>query len=423
MYKEQNKERRNSNKTMQELNIKYMNIRDLKPYKKNAKKHSKEQVEQIANSIKEFGFTQPVIIDKNNEVVAGHGRILGAKKAGLKQVPTVCLEELTEEQIKAYRLVDNKLNESEWNNDLLNTELSELWDAGEVDMTLFDFNMDNLFEEETENKKKVVVDDEYIVKMPEKTKTKRGYMYKLGRHYLMCGDSTNEEDVIELLHGNATDICITSPPYNAGLTPSEIQSGKKTKYDNKSDSKTKEEYKLFLQQSTKNAIRYSKYAFINIQQLAGNKVALIEWLYSFRKHLADTIIWDKINGQPAMGKNILNSVFEFVFCFSKENAKRTIGTIEFRGTLDNIIHLKSQHKNEYAKEHNATYPIDFCSWFIQNFADKTVLDLFGGTGTTLIACEQLGKQCYMMELDERYCDIIVDRFEKYTGKKAKLVRY
>lgn len=155
VHKEQNKERRNSNKTMQELNIKYMNIRDLKPYKKNAKKHSKEQVEQIANSIKEFGFTQPVIIDKNNEVVAGHGRILGAKKAGLKQVPTVCLEELTEEQIKAYRLVDNKLNESEWNNDLLNTELSELWDAGEVDMTLFDFNMDNLFEEETENKKKV----------------------------------------------------------------------------------------------------------------------------------------------------------------------------------------------------------------------------------------------------------------------------
>lgn len=229
----------------------------------------------------------------------------------------------------------------------------------------------------------------------------------------MCGDSTNEEDVIELLQGRVTDICITSPPYNAGLTPSEIQSGKKTK----------EEYKLFLQQSTKNAIRYSKYAFVNIQQLAGNKIALIEWLYSFRKHLADTIIWDKINGQPAMGKNILNSVFEFVFCFSKENAKRTIGTIEFRGTLDNIIHLKSQNKNEYAKEHNATYPIDFCSWFIQNFADKTVLDLFGGTGTTLIASEQLGKQCYMMELDERYCDIIVDRWEKYTGKKAKIIKH
>lgn len=163
VHKEQNKERRNSNKTMQELNIKYMNIRDLKPYKKNAKKHSKEQVEQIANSIKEFGFTQPVIIDKNKEVVAGHGRILGAKKAGLKQVPTVCLEELTEEQIKAYRLVDNKLNESEWNNDLLNTELSELWDAGEVDMTLFDFNMDNLFEEPKEKEVKFKTKEKHDV--------------------------------------------------------------------------------------------------------------------------------------------------------------------------------------------------------------------------------------------------------------------
>ena len=124
---------------MQELNIKYMNIRDLKPYKKNAKKHSKEQVEQIANSIKEFGFTQPVIIDKNNEVVAGHGRILGAKKAGLKQVPTVMLEDLTEEQIKAYRLVDNKLNESEWDKKTLAEELDELY--GIISMDDFGFGV------------------------------------------------------------------------------------------------------------------------------------------------------------------------------------------------------------------------------------------------------------------------------------------
>lgn len=155
---------------MKELNIKYKNIRDLKPYKKNAKKHSKEQVEQIANSIKEFGFTQPVIIDKNNEVVAGHGRILGAKKAGLKQVPTVCLEELTEEQIKAYRLVDNKLNESEWDFSLLDEELENL--AEDIDMELFGFDIDNLFEEE-EQKKKV----EFEVKKENKIiitcKTKR----------------------------------------------------------------------------------------------------------------------------------------------------------------------------------------------------------------------------------------------------------
>ena len=124
------------NKT-NKLNIKYKPIKELKPYKKNAKKHDKKQVEQIANSIKEFGFTQPVIIDANNEVVAGHGRILGAKKAGLKEVPTVCLEELTEEQIKAYRLVDNKLNESEWDYSLLDEELELLTE--DIDMNLFGF--------------------------------------------------------------------------------------------------------------------------------------------------------------------------------------------------------------------------------------------------------------------------------------------
>lgn len=140
---------------MEELNIVYRPIKELKPYKKNAKKHSKEQVEQIANSIKEFGFTQPVIIDKHNSVVAGHGRILGAKKAGLKQVPTVCLEDLTEEQIKAYRLVDNKLNESEWDTELLNTELQELWDIGEVDMGQFDFDIDALFSEDEPIEKEV----------------------------------------------------------------------------------------------------------------------------------------------------------------------------------------------------------------------------------------------------------------------------
>lgn len=135
---------------MQKQNIVYRQIKDLKPYKKNAKKHSKEQVEQIANSIKEFGFIQPVIVDKNNEVVAGHGRILGAKKAGLKSVPTVCLEELTEEQIKAYRLVDNKLNESEWDYGLLDEELGILGECIDMDMSMFGFDESEVEQEEVE---------------------------------------------------------------------------------------------------------------------------------------------------------------------------------------------------------------------------------------------------------------------------------
>lgn len=146
---------------MEELNIVYKPIKELKPYKKNAKKHSKEQVEQIENSIKEFGFTQPVIIDKHNSVVAGHGRILGAKKAGLKQVPTVCLEELTEEQIKAYRLVDNKLNESEWDYSLLDEELENLTE--DIDMDLFGFELEEQQEKETKKKVEFEIKEKYEI--------------------------------------------------------------------------------------------------------------------------------------------------------------------------------------------------------------------------------------------------------------------
>lgn len=135
---------------MEQMKVTYVNIKELRPYKKNAKKHNKEQVEQIARSIKEFGFTQPVLVDKHNSVVAGHGRILGAKKAGLKQVPVVYLDDLTEEQIKAYRLVDNKLNESDWDFSLLDEELGVL--ADDIDMSLFGFDM---FGEDTKQKKKV----------------------------------------------------------------------------------------------------------------------------------------------------------------------------------------------------------------------------------------------------------------------------
>lgn len=174
---------------MEELNIVYKPIKELKPYKKNAKKHNKEQVEQIANSIKEFGFTQPVIIDKHNSVVAGHGRILGAKKAGLKQVPTVCLEDLTEEQIKAYRLVDNKLNESEWDYNLLDYELENL--AEDIDMDLFGFEMDEQQEKETKKKVEFEIKEKYEV-------------------HIICKDEKQMEQVYNKTKGMGIDCKLVS---------------------------------------------------------------------------------------------------------------------------------------------------------------------------------------------------------------------
>lgn len=171
-------------------NIVYKNIKDLKPYKKNAKKHPKEQVEQIANSIKEFGFTQPVLIDKNNCVVAGHGRILGAKKAGLKEVPTLCLDDLTEEQIKAYRLADNKLNESDWDAKLLDEEVSMLSDS--IDMSLFGFDVG--LSEETEKKNKKVefeIQEKYEV-------------------HIICKDEKQMEEVYNKVKGMGIDCKLVS---------------------------------------------------------------------------------------------------------------------------------------------------------------------------------------------------------------------
>lgn len=399
-------------KGTENIRVTYRNIRELKPYKKNAKKHPKEQVERIANSIKEFGFTQPVLVDKNDCVVAGHGRILGAKLAGLKEVPTICLNDLTEEQIKAYRLADNKLNESDWDVTLIDEEIQELL-SSDVDMSLFGFDM-LMSDDETER----VIDDNYDGELPKDPVTKYGDIWILGKNILMCGDSTNADDVKKLMRNVVADICITSPPYNVGASPSEIGKNRRAKYENDTDNKSVQEYKLLLQKSTNNALAHSQYVFINIQQLAGNKKAMIEWLYSMRDNLADTIIWDKQRSHPAIGKNVLNSEFEFVYCFSKDG-KRKIGVKEFRGTLSNIIHVMKQTKNKYSSIHNATFPIDIPSWFIENFSDKTVLDLFGGTGTTLIACEQIGRKCFMMEKDERYCDVIVDRWETLTGKKAR----
>ena len=161
---------------------------------------------------------------------------------------------------------------------------------------------------------------------------------------------------------------------------------------------------------------FSEYSFVNIQSLSGNKVALIDFLYTMKELYADTLIWNKQTAQPAMAKNVLNSQYEYIHCFSKK-ANRAIGVSEFRGTLSNVVEISKQSSNK-VKSHNATFPIDFALFFVSNFSKNTVLDLFLGSGTTLIAAEKLKRKCYGMELDEKYCDVIIERWEQFTGKKA-----
>ena len=415
-----------------------MKITDIIPSEYNPRKITDDEYIKLSNSIQEFGFVDPIIINlKNNHIIGGHQRynfllkqyIQNNKYETLKLLklgdigwvfPETELTVENDDYEKALNIALNKIS-GEWDNEKLN-ELFQDLQLNEFDLDLTGFsNLEleefhlEIVEEDTLNDTTEIVDDEYIPEDDLTVTVEKGDLYQLGNHYLMCGDSTNKEDVDKLMQGHKADISFTSPPYNAGTTPTETHMGISSKYKHDDDNKTTEEYTEFLNNYLSNAIRNSQYTFMNIQSLSNNKISLIETLYANKKYFADTIIWDKMNGQPAMAKNVLNSVFEYIHIFS-EKATRSIGTIEFRGTLENVIHMSLQRNNEYSKIHNATFSIEFASYFIKNFAKKSVLDLFGGTGTTLIACEQLGRTCYMMEYDPYYCQVILDRYKKFTGK-------
>ena len=393
-----------------ELKIEYLPIKALKPYEKNTRKHTDYDVGEIAKSITECGFNDPIgVYGESLTIVEGHGRLLAAKKLGMKEVPCIRLDHMTDEQRRKYAILHNKTAElSTFDFDNLALELEDL------DFSNFDFTFGI---EDDEEETEIVEDEAPEVDEDAQPIAKLGDIWQLGRHRLMCGDSTDKETVELLMDGKKADIAFSSPPYNAGTTATETAMGKTTKYNGNDDDKSEAEYIDFLNDYIEQAIEHSEYVFMNVQSISNNKLALIDVLYHNKDIYADTIIWDKIHGQPAMAENVMNSVFEYVHIFSRK-ANRAVGTVQFRGTVDNILHLQSQRKNEYSDIHNATFSVEFASYFIRNFAKESVLDQFGGTGTSLIACEQLGKSCFMMELDQRYCDVIVKRWETLTGEKA-----
>ena len=395
--------------------IERVGIEKIKPNSWNPKPENPPEMEKIKRSLEINGYAQPILVrklDDGYEILDGQHRYLAAKELGYKELYIYNAGEVDDEEAKAMTIwMQTQVSFDDQLLAPLAIELKRLdmelpYSEKEMikfeNMLSFDMNLGETVEDEVpENKEN------------EPTKSKLGEVYSLGRHRLICGDCTDIDTINKLMDGSKADIAFTSPPYNAGLTPSELAAGKTTKYDGKDDSKSESEYSSFLNAYLRCAMSVSEYVFMNIQSLSGNKRSLIEVLYDNRDIYADTIIWDKQHGQPAMGSNILNSVFEYVHVFSKK-ANRVIGTLNFRGTIDNILHLPPQRSNEYSDTHNATFSVEFASWFVSRFAKESVLDSFGGTGTTLIACEQLGKKCFMCELDPAYCDIIRRRYWKFT---------
>lgn len=379
------------------MEIVYKKINELKPYENNSRTHDESQIKQICESIKEYGWTNPVLIDEKEMIIAGHGRVEAGKKLDIKEVPCIVLSGLTEAQKKAYVIADNKMAlNAGWNEELLKNELENLKEL-DFDLELTGFNideLDELFKQDEEEKE--IVEDDFDIEPPEEPKAKLGDIYQLGNHRLMCGDSTSEEDVAKLMNGVKADMVFTDPPYNIAY------SGIRDKRTIENDKMNDEDFVNFLEKS----IMKCDTAYV-----------CCSWQYEhlFKKAMTNIgmapkamIIWNKVN--PAQHLDKYFKQHEIIFYYGKFGGEKTI-----RG---DIWECKRQ-KNTV---HPTMKPIELIAMALGDNKDKEIVyDGFGGSGSTLIACEQLNRKCYMMELDPHYIDVIIQRWENFTGEKAVLL--
>lgn len=375
------------------MNVQEIKLKDIKPYGKNPRKND-DAVPYVAESIKQFGFKVPIVIDKNNVIVAGHTRYKAAKKLGFKSVPCIIADDLTDEQIKAFRLADNKVSEkAEWDLDLLDSEIEGIFD---IDMTDFGFELES---EELEAE-----EDEYQGTVPEDPVTRKGDMWKLGEHLLLCGDSTCITDVEKLMYEEKADMCFTDPPYGY-----EYQSNFRKKSKKFDVIENDDKILDFLP-----SIQLVCNGFIFI---CTTWKVLDKWIPLFKKYhdLTNMIIWNKGGGGIGDLKHTFSTDYEVILCTN--NGKEMTGK-----RIGSVWTIKKDSSSEYV--HPTQKPIKLSEFAIRNTTERgdIVLDLFGGSGSTLIACEQMDRRCRMMEYDPAYCDVIVNRWEKFTGNKAELIR-
>ncbi len=402
---------------------------DLIPYARNARTHSDAQVAQIAGSIQEFGFCNPVLIDKANGIIAGHGRVRAADLLKLQTVPCIRLDHLTDAQKRAYILADNRIAlSSGWDEAMLANELQDLH-ADEIDLGLTGFDADELSKmlglEELDNEKNGEVVEDEVPEPPADPITKPGNLWILGEHRLLCGDSTNAEDVARLMAGAKADLCFTSPPYNSKDGGYKTDYSGKTKkfYNHQCDDRTEDEWVEFcnnvLSIASSHLESEDSPVIWNVMYTANCRSGYGRTMFAGPHGLSvkETICWDKGAGFPTASRGILSRNWELVFVLSKgDKYTTTQGENEPRWAKWNIPRPKQQ------EEHKATFPVDLAARAMCDFGAKgdSVYEPFCGSGTTLIAAEQLGRRCYGMEISPQYCDVIVKRWETLTGKTATL---
>ena len=380
---------------------KTISVADLVPYARNSRTHSPQQVDKIAASIREFGFLNPIIVDGQNGIVAGHGRVLAAQKLGLSMLPVIEAGHLTEAQKRAYVIADNRLAlDAGWDNDLLKIELQDL-EAEGFDLSLTGFNMDeigNLLAEPTEG----LTDEDAVPEVPAVPVTVEGDVWVLGRHRLMCGDSTSIDAVERLMDGRKADMVFTDPPYGV-----EFQSNMRTKsakFDMLKNDDT------FLDIAPIIEACSAGWVFVWTSWKVQTK-----WIDQFQSmgYPTNIVVWHKPGGGIGDLKRTFSSDYEIALVWHRgaELCGKRIGS---------VWTVNKDGASTYV--HPTQKPVALAEEALDKTtrASAVIMDLFGGSGSTLIACEKTARDCRMMELDTKYCDVIIKRWQDFTGQEATL---
>lgn len=389
-----------------ELNYYLADVEELIPYARNARTHSSAQITQIAASIKEFGFLAPIVIAEDNTILCGHGRFYAAQKLGLKKIPCVKESHLTEAQKRAYIIADNKLSiNAGWDDELLAVELSDLQGEG-VDLSITGFDEKELADLFDDKSKSDVEDDGYDLSaaLEKAAFLQRGDIWTVGRHRLMCGDATSADDVAALMGGKRANLLLTDPPYGVSFKSS---SGLTIQNDSIKD----EDFYSFLKSAFSAAVDClekgaAAYIFHADTEGLNFRRAFVDAGF----HLAGCCIW--VKDSLVLGRSDYQWQHEPVLYGFLQNGKHSWYSDRKQTTIWNFAKPK---KNA---NHPTSKPLDLLSYPIQNSSQENaiVLDTFGGSGSTLMACELTNRICYTMELDEKYASVILRRYVDDTGR-------
>lgn len=406
-------------------------IADLKPYPKNARTHSPKQIRQIAKSIKEFGFTNPVLIDKDNCILAGHGRVEAAKLAGLTEVPAVVINHLTPAQKKAYILADNRLAElSGWDKNILKVELEELQriEDGDFDLTLTGFDTPEIDVLLAPPDAPASENAGFLEKsIPARVKS--GDLWQLGAHKLLCADSNQSASFNQLLGEEKANLIVTDPPYNVKISGHVRSSEKYREFAMASGEMSQSEFSQFLKGVFTLLAEYSipgslHYAFMDWRHMG----EILSAGMSAYTALKNVCVWNKLSG--GMG-SLYRSQHELVFVFKNGDAPHT-NNIELGGHgryRTNVwdypgIFIKNKVNKANINLHPTVKPVGLLADILLDASPRKgiVLDPFGGSGSTLLAAERTGRQARIIEIDPYYCDVILYRYEQMGGKELKLLQ-